>query len=154
MYKVLMVCLGNICRSPLAQGILEKKSKENNLKILVDSAGTSGWHVGSKPDQRSIDVAKKFNIDISHQRARKFTTYDFKEYDKIYVMDTSNYKELFRLSSNEKESYKIALILEDENQEKLSVPDPYYGKKDGFLKIYKLLDEACQNIINKIDSND
>ena len=67
-----MVCLGNICRSPLAQGILEKKSKENNLKIHVDSAGTSGWHVGSKPDQRSIDVAEKFNIDISHQRARKF----------------------------------------------------------------------------------
>ena len=79
MYKVLMVCLGNICRSPLAQGILEKKSKENNLKIHVDSAGNSGWHVGSKPDQRSIDVAEKFNIDISKQRARKFITYDFKE---------------------------------------------------------------------------
>ena len=154
MYKVLMVCLGNICRSPLAQGILEKKSIENNLKIRVDSAGTSGWHVGSKPDQRSIDVAKKFNIDISDQRARKFTAYDFKEYDKIYVMDTSNYKELFRLCSNEKECYKIALILDDENQEKISVPDPYYGQEDGFIKIYKLLDEACQNIINKIDSNE
>ena len=154
MYKVLIVCLGNICRSPLAQGILKKKSIENNLKIRVDSAGTSGWHVGSKPDQRSIDVAKKFNIDISDQRARKFTTYDFKEYDKIYVMDTSNYKELFRLCSNEKECYKIELILDDENQEKISVPDPYYGQEDGFIKIYKLLDEACQNIINKIDSND
>ena len=88
MYKVLMVCLGNICRSPLAQGILEKKSKENNINIYVDSAGTSGWHVGSSPDLRSINVAKKHYIDISNQKARKFSTYDFKEFDKIYVMDT------------------------------------------------------------------
>ena len=154
MYKVLMVCLGNICRSPLAQGILEKKSKENNLKIHVDSAGTSGWHVGSKPDQRSIDVAEKFNIDISKQRARKFITYDFKEYDKIYVMDTSNYKELLRLCSNEKECYKIALILDDENQKNLSVPDPYYGQEDGFIKIYNLLEIACQNIIDKLQNNE
>ena len=154
MYKVLMVCLGNICRSPLAQGILEKKSKENNLKINIDSAGTSGWHISSKPDQRSIDVAKKFNIDISQQRARKFTTYDFKEYDKIYVMDTSNYRELLQLCSEEKECYKIALILADKDQKSLSVPDPYYGQEDGFIKIYKLLDVACQNIVNQLQNNE
>ena len=120
----------------------------------MDSAGTSGWHVGSKPDQRSIDVAEKFNIDISHQRARKFITYDFKEYDKIYVMDTSNYKELLRLCSNEKECYKISLILDDENQKNLSVPDPYYGQEDGFIKIYNLLEIACQNIIDKLQNNE
>jgi protein-tyrosine phosphatase len=106
-----MVCLGNICRSPLAQGILEKKSKENNTKIYVDSAGTAGFHIGSSPDLRSINIAKKNNIDISDQKARKFSTYDFKEFDKIFVMDTSNYRDLIRLCSNQKECNKIQLIL-------------------------------------------
>ena len=111
MYKVLMVCLGNICRSPLAQGILEKKSKENKLNIYVESAGTGGWHVGASPDLRSINIAKKYNIDISQQKARKFSTYDFKNFDKIYVMDTSNYRDVIRLCSSENECNKVELIL-------------------------------------------
>ena len=155
MYKVLMVCLGNICRSPLAQGILEKKSKESNVNIYVDSAGSNGWHVGSSPDLRSIKVAQKYDIDISHQKARKFSTYDFKEFDKIYVMDTSNYRDIIRLCSNEKECNKVQLILkiiDPENNP--SVPDPYYGEEDGFEKIYRLLENACSKIISEILINE
>lgn len=155
MYKVLMVCLGNICRSPLAQGILEKKSKESNVNIYVDSAGTNGWHVGSSPDLRSINVAQKYYIDISHQKARKFSTYDFKKFDKIYVMDTSNYRDIIRLCSNEKECNKVQLILtiiDPENNP--SVPDPYYGEEDGFEKIYRLLENACSKIISEILINE
>ena len=155
MYKVLMVCLGNICRSPLAQGILEKKSKEINTNIHVDSAGTSGWHIGATPDLRSINVAKKYKIDISHQQARKFTTYDFKKFDKIYVMDIDNYKNLIRLCSNENECNKIELILKKIDPENNpSVPDPYYGVEDGFEKIYTLLEKACSKIINEIEVNE
>ena len=155
MYKVLMVCLGNICRSPLAQGILERKSKENNTNIYVDSAGTAGWHVGSSPDLRSINIAKKNKIDISNQKARKFSTYDFKEFDKIFVMDNSNYRDLIRLCSNQKECNKIQLILKNIDPEKSpSVPDPYYGKENGFENIYRLLEKACSKIISEIEINE
>ena len=155
MYKILMVCLGNICRSPLAQGILEKKSKESNINIYVDSAGTGGWHVGSSPDLRSINIAKKYNIDISDQKARKFSTYDFQEFDKIFVMDKSNYRDLIRLCSNEKECNKIQLILKNINPENnISVPDPYYGEEDGFEKVYRLLEKACSEIISEIEINE
>ena len=150
-----MVCLGNICRSPLAQGILEKKSKESNINIYVDSAGTGGWHVGSSPDLRSINIAKKYNIDISDQKARKFSTYDFQEFDKIFVMDKSNYRDLIRLCSNEKECNKIQLILKNINPENnISVPDPYYGEEDGFEEIYRLLEKACSEIISEIKINE
>lgn len=150
-----MVCLGNICRSPLAQGILEKKSKESNLNIYVDSAGTGGWHVGSSPDLRSINIAKKYNIDISDQKARKFSTYDFQEFDKIFVMDNNNYRDLIRLCSNKKEWNKIQLILKNIDPENnTSVPDPYYGEEDGFEKIYRLLEKACSEIISKIEINE
>ena len=103
MTKILMVCLGNICRSPLAQGILEHKAKINNTKIIVDSAGTGSWHVGSSPDIRSIETAKNHNIDISKQKARQFSTNDFNEFDKILVMDTSNLTNILRLCSNKKD---------------------------------------------------
>tara|TARA_B100000767_G_scaffold99229_1_gene95155 strand:- start:58 stop:510 length:453 start_codon:yes stop_codon:yes gene_type:complete len=150
-----MVCLGNICRSPLAQGILEKKSKESNANIYVDSAGTGGWHLGSSPDLRSINVAKKYDIDISHQKAREFSTYDFKEFDKIYVMDTNNYRDIIRLCSNEKECNKVQLILKKiDTENNPSVPDPYYGEEDGFEKIYRLLEKACSKIISEILINE
>ena len=155
MYKVLMVCLGNICRSPLAQGILEKKSKENKLNIYVESAGTGGWHVGASPDLRSINIAKKYNIDISQQKARKFSTYDFKNFDKIYVMDTSNYRDVIRLCSSENECNKVELILKKIDPENNpSVPDPYYDKDEGFEKTYRLLEKACSKIICEILKNE
>ncbi|MBT8263366.1 MAG: low molecular weight phosphotyrosine protein phosphatase [Bacteroidia bacterium] len=147
--KVLMVCLGNICRSPLAEGIL--RSKVNITKITVDSAGTGGWHVGEQPDPRSIKVAKKYGLDITYQRGRKFSTYDFETYDHIFVMDNSNYQDVIKLAKNNDEIAKVRLILDeifpDEN---VDVPDPYYGGAFGFENVFKMLDEACEKIAARL----
>ena len=146
--KVLMVCLGNICRSPLAEGILKSKSKN----IIVDSAGTAGYHIGNKPDIRSIEIAEKYNLDISDQRARQFNTNDFNIYDKIYAMDNDNYSKIISLAENQKEIDKVDLILNESypNQYK-SVPDPYYGGEKGFENIFHLLDNACEKIIERYE---
>ena len=142
MKKVLMVCLGNICRSPLAEGIL--KSKINTEAVFVDSAGTAAYHVGNLPDVRSIEIAKNYGIDITKQRARKFTEKDFDAFDVIYAMDDSNYNNIISLARNKADSQKVKLILNESNPDKnLSVPDPYYGGKSGFENVYKMLDEAC-----------
>ena len=149
MIKVLMVCLGNICRSPLAQGILE--SKVNSDTIFVDSAGTAAYHVGNLPDERSIDVARKYGINITQQRARKFTVNDFDNFDYIYAMDTSNYQNILMLARDKNDEAKVQLILNEihPNTNK-SVPDPYYGGQQGFENVYKMLDEACEIISKKL----
>ena len=149
MIKVLMVCLGNICRSPLAEGILQSKIHTENF--FVDSAGTAAYHVGNAPDLRSIEVAKKYGIDITNQRARKFVVKDFDEFDYIYAMDESNYKNILMLSRNKNDSKKVTLILNESHPKKnLSVPDPYYGGNQGFEDVYKMLDKACNVIVNKL----
>ena len=146
-----MVCLGNICRSPLAEGIL--KSKVYSFKTLVDSAGTAGYHVGSLPDKRSIEIAKKNGIDITNQRTRKFTVEDFDKFDLIYAMDNSNYQDILSLARNEEDKTKVHLILEEIFPgENLDVPDPYYGGDSGFKNVYKMLDEACDAIAKKINN--
>ncbi|MDT0555175.1 low molecular weight protein-tyrosine-phosphatase [Patiriisocius hiemis] len=147
--KVLMVCLGNICRSPLAEGIL--KSKVDLKKIDVSSAGTGGWHVGDLPDPRSIAIAKKNGIDITDQRGKQFSTYDFEIYDYIFVMDNSNYNDVIKLATSEDEKQKVQLILEEIFPgEKVDVPDPYYGGDQGFENVYKMLDEACEKIAKRL----
>ena len=144
-----MVCLGNICRSPLAEGIL--KSKINTSKIFVDSAGTAAYHVGNLADERSIEVAKKYGIDITNQRARKFTVKDFDAFDFIYAMDESNYQNILMLARNSEDKGKVQLILNEiEADKNASVPDPYYGGNQGFENVYKMLDEACEVIANKL----
>ena len=150
--KIVMVCLGNICRSPLAEGILASKLPKD--KFLVDSAGTGSWHVGEKPDSRSIATAKKHGIDISNQKAKHFTAAFFDEFDYIYVMDESNYKNVVSLSSSQKQKEKVNLILEVlSNKNLVEVPDPYYGLEDGFNTVYEMLDKAtdliAQNLIAK-----
>lgn len=146
--KVLMVCLGNICRSPLAEGILKHKLDQRNIEAFVDSAGTGGYHIGSLPDQRSIDIAEKYGINISDQRARKIRGVDFEEFDLIFAMDTYNYQDL-RAMAKEAELGKIKMILNESNQGKnMSVPDPYYGGQDGFENVFQMLDLACENIVN------
>jgi len=150
--KIVMVCLGNICRSPLAEGILASKLPKD--KFLVDSAGTGSWHVGEKPDSRSIATAKKHGIDISNQKAKHFTAAFFDEFDYIYVMDESNYKNVISLSSSQKQKEKVILILEVlSNKNLVEVPDPYYGLQDGFDTVYEMLDKAtdiiAQNLIAK-----
>jgi len=148
--KILMVCLGNICRSPLAEGILAHKTKHLNIK--VDSAGTAGYHIGKLPDKRSIEIAEKYNIDLTKQRARQFSRADFDDFDIIYAMDTNNYTHLISLANNETERNKVRLILNEVNPEKFeSVPDPYYGGDDGFQNIYNMLDDACNKIISQIE---
>tara|TARA_B110000003_G_scaffold130537_2_gene132620 strand:+ start:4543 stop:4986 length:444 start_codon:yes stop_codon:yes gene_type:complete len=144
-----MVCLGNICRSPLAEGIL--KSKLDSDLFFIDSAGTSAYHIGQLPDPRSINVAKKYGIDITNQRARKFTSNDFSKFDYIYAMDKQNYQNILSLASNETEVNKVNIILsESYTQKNQCVPDPYYDTEHGFEKVYHLLDEVCDLIAKKI----
>ncbi len=147
--NVLMVCLGNICRSPLAEGILRSKIDMN--KVQVDSAGTGGWHAGEQPDPRSIAVAKKHGLDITYQRGLKFSAYDFENYDYIFVMDTSNYRDVIKLANSEAEKRKVQLILDELFPgENVDVPDPYYGGNQGFDNVYKMLDEACDHIAKRL----
>ena len=147
--KILMVCLGNICRSPLAHGLLQFKSN----KITVDSAGTANYHIGKSPDQRSIDIAKKYNFDISKQVARQFTSKDFTLFDKIYAMDTDNYSKIISLAKNQNEIDKVDLILNEISPGKYqSIPDPYYGGKKGFEDIFDLLEKSCNQIIKKYEN--
>ena len=149
MVRVLMVCLGNICRSPLAEGIL--RSKVDGNRVLIDSAGTGGWHVGELPDARSIEVARKYEIDITDQRCRRFSHIDFEEHDLIYVMDRSNLSDVLSMARDPRDREKMRLILDElfpgEGRE---VPDPYYGGAGGFDRVYKLLDEACEVIANRL----
>lgn len=148
MTKILMVCLGNICRSPLAEGIL--KSKVDPSEIFVDSAGTAGYHVGSLPDSRSMDIARTHGIDLSDQRCRKFSQKDFEDFDIIYVMDRNNYDNVIALAESNGHRQKVKLLLEESNLGVYEVPDPYYGGADGFEYIFGLIDQACNQIMNKV----
>lgn len=147
--KILMVCLGNICRSPLAEGILQNKISRLGLNWQVDSAGTGSWHVGESPDHRSVAIARKYGIDISQQRARQFRSADLQEFDLIFAMDSSNYQNILSLANSSEEEEKVEMIMNlvqpGYNQ---NVPDPYYDN-DGFEQVFRMLDEACDRIIDK-----
>ena len=149
MTKILMVCLGNICRSPLAEGILKSKLPKQQFK--VDSAGTGNYHIGQLPDRRSIQIAKKYGLDITDQRGRQFSENDFDNFDFIYVMDESNYNNVVKLARDEQDIHKVKFILNEiyPNQNH-SVPDPYTGGIQGFENTYKMLDEACSEIAKKL----
>lgn len=143
-----MVCLGNICRSPLAEGILRSKLSKD---FIVDSAGTGGWHAGELPDKRSIATAKNRGLDITNQRARQFKKSDFEIFDSIFVMDNSNYKDVIALAPNEEAKLKVKLILNEIfPNENVDVPDPYYGGQDGFENVFDMLDQACEEIARKL----
>jgi protein-tyrosine phosphatase len=147
--KILMVCLGNICRSPLAEGILA--SKLPNDKFLVDSAGTGSWHIGRAPDTRSITTAKKNGLNIANQKGRQFQKSDFDTFDYIFVMDSTNYRDVIHLTQNETQKQKVQLILDAIfPNENVDVPDPYYGMENGFDMVYQMLDEACEVITKRL----
>jgi len=144
-----MVCLGNICRSPLAEGILQSKIREKGLDWEVDSAGTGAWHVGEKPDRRSIKVAQYNGIDITYQRARQFRAQDLAEYDLVFAMDQSNRSNILRLAQSPAEESKVHLIMNlVEPEVDINVPDPYYDD-NGFNQVFEMLDEACERIIER-----
>lgn len=146
-----MVCLGNICRSPLADGILRFKAKRENLDWIIDSAGTYAGHKGENPDPRAIKCAKKFGVDISYLVARPFSKKDFDSFDKIYVMDSSNYRDVLKLAADEADKQKVEMIMNVVNPGKYqAVPDPYWGEDEDFDAVYKMLDEACENIIHQL----
>jgi protein-tyrosine phosphatase len=147
--KILMVCLGNICRSPLAEGILQSKLPAG--KFTVDSAGTGNWHAGQQPDKRSVITAKNRGLDISCQKARQIKQSDFTEFDHIYVMDTSNLRDVTRLAPNDTAKAKVKLMMDEVFPgEKIDVPDPYYGGPEGFDNVYDMLDEACEIVAQKL----
>ena len=146
-----MVCLGNICRSPLADGLLRKKIAKKELDLVIDSAGTCDNHVGQSPDKRMTETAKSFGTDISSLKARQFSQRDFDEFDIIYVMDKSNLKNVLSLARNQEEIAKVKLILDETHPNQgLEVPDPYFGGNQGFIDVYKMLDEATDQILKNI----
>lgn len=145
MTRILMVCLGNICRSPLAHGILE--SKLSSANFYVDSAGTGAYHIGEQPDQRSIQIALENGIDISGQSARQFKRLDFNAFDIIYVMDRSNYSNVISLASTSDDAKKVKLFLdENPNIPNKNVPDPYYGEAKDFELVFNMINETCDMI--------
>jgi protein-tyrosine phosphatase len=147
--KILMVCLGNICRSPLAEGIMQHKAGLAGLDWTVDSAGTGGWHAGELPDRRSIRTARTNGIDISGQRARQFRADDFDRFDRIFVMDTQNLRDVLRQARTEEHRAKVDLILNQVHPgQDRSVPDPYYDD-DGFEEVFNMLDAACEVFLNR-----
>jgi len=149
MVKIIMVCLGNICRSPLAEGIL--RSKLNEDSFFVDSAGTANYHIGNSPDKRSVNIAKKYGIDISHLKGRQFSADDFDSFDFIYVMDESNYQNVIKLARNNSDIAKVSYILNEiYPDQNYNVQDPYYGGISGFDTVFKILDEACTILANRL----
>ena len=140
-----MVCLGNICRSPLAHGIMAHMVREAGLEWEIDSAGTGDWHVGHAPDHRSIAVAKTNGIDISEQRAQFFVPDLFEKYDRIFVMDRNNYKDVLALSTSEEHSGKVSLFLDDD-----IVPDPYYDS-DQFEPVFRMIEARCKILIDELN---
>lgn len=145
-----MVCLGNICRSPLAEGILRDKANKAGLGWEVDSAGTNGYEPGCPPHQFSQKVAKLYGIDICEQKCRHFVKEDMERFDKIYVMDDQNYYEVKRISADKWDENKVDYLLNELYPGKNEgVSDPWFGGEDGFHEVYKLLDEACEAVIAK-----
>ncbi len=153
--KVLMVCLGNICRSPLAEGVMRKLAQEKGLDIEVDSCGTEAYHVDEHPDPRSILTAKKHGIDISNLKGRVFTSNDFKSFDRIFVMDTQNYKDIVGKAPTRDDIDKVQLMMSQlYPNEKINVPDPYYRDLDAFEEVYQMLYSACELFLSKVPVNE
>jgi protein-tyrosine phosphatase len=145
--KILMVCLGNICRSPLAHGILEHMAKEKNLNWEIDSAGTGNWHIGEQPDRRSIAIAKKYGVDISTQSCRQFLSDDFENFDHILVMDQNNLSDVISLAITDADFSKVRLFLKNG-----VVPDPYLDDKQ-FDPVYQMIEKRCLELIEELDTN-
>jgi protein-tyrosine phosphatase len=145
-----MVCLGNICRSPLAEGIMRHKIEQYGIDWQVDSAGTAGYHVGEAPHKLSQKVSKLNGIDICNQQCRQFVKEDMQRFDRIYVMDSSNYNDVKRIAGKSWDENKVELLLNElyPNQNR-NVPDPWYGEEDGYHKVFEMIDKACDAVLEK-----
>ena len=148
--RILMVCLGNICRSPIAEGVMQHKIEQYRLNWSVESAGTESYHIGEAPHKHSQKVCLENNIDISAQRARKFTKHDLQRYDKIYAMAADVYDEIKHIAGNGADISNVSLFLNELTPgSNASVPDPWYGNEDGYLPVYRMIDKTCDAIIAK-----
>ena len=148
-----MVCLGNICRSPLADGVLRNKVVRHGLNVIVDSCGTSGYHAGELPDERMMKTASRHGYDLSYLRSRQFVKSDFNNFDVIYVMDASNYNNVIKLASNDHEKAKVKMFLSELSPgSNMAVPDPYFGGDQGFEDVFDLIDRTTDVIIQKLKS--
>lgn len=144
--SMLAVCLGNICRSPMAEGLLRHHIQQHGLRAKVDSAGTSNHHQGEPPDRRAQQEMKRHGIDISSQRSRPFVRADFEKFDLILVMDQSNLREVLAMAQgNDEWVDKVHLILDDEE-----IPDPYYGGASGFAEVFEMLDRASEDWVRSL----
>lgn len=151
--NILMVCLGNICRSPLAEGILQAKLEKTELSVTVDSAGTANYHVGQSPDPRSESSGAKHGIDISNLRGRQFVVSDFDTFDRIFVMDKSNYANVVSLARSSDDKNKVDLLLNLSNPDSFDeVPDPYFGGEQGFENVYQMMNSACDVLIEQLQN--
>ena len=149
-----MVCLGNICRSPVAEGVMKAKLEKYKIKGEVDSAGLLSYHSGSNPDKRAIASAACNNIDISGQKARQFVKQDFKNFDFIFTMDEDIHKEVLKMATSKEDTNKVHLLLEfSGNSADKNVPDPYYGSKENFTHAYELIENACEKIAAKFHNS-
>ncbi len=153
--RILMVCLGNICRSPLAEGILREKARAAGLDWKVDSAGTNGYHTGEAPHRLSQKVARHNGIDISHQRARQFTVADFQRFDKIYALAGDVVDDIRRISGKQFDPKKVDLLMNEAHPGKdEDVPDPWYGPEPGYHEVYAMIDAATDKIIAKYSAKE
>lgn len=149
--KILVVCLGNICRSPLAEGILLHMATQKKLEVTIDSAGTSNYHIDEAPDHRTIANAKKHNVDLTELRARQFTAEDFDAFDKIYVMDKSNLRNVLNLARNKEDEKKVDLFLNISHPgQNMEVPDPYFGGEEGFEKVFQMIWKASEKLLSDL----
>lgn len=149
--KILTVCLGNICRSPMAEGILRHKARERGLAIHTDSAGTSNYHVGEAPDTRAQAAMRRKGIDISDLRARQFHAADYQRFDLILAMDASNLENMLALAPDAQLAKKARLVMDHAPEHPLrDVPDPYFGGDEGFDAVYQMLSKACDRILDEL----
>ncbi|WP_375204168.1 low molecular weight protein-tyrosine-phosphatase [Hyphococcus sp.] len=150
MKNVLFVCLGNICRSPAAEGVLRAKAKERGIDVTIDSAGTGGWHAGDPPDARMAKAASKRGVDIAYQRARQVDLSDFYQFDYVLAMDLSNHSDLLEMAPPNR-TCDIRLFLDFADCETRETPDPYYGGTDGFEHVLDLIEQGAEGFLDHLE---